>query len=134
LGEGRGEGKGLNRREDMDILTRARLLRKNQTEAEKLLWWKLRSHQLEGHKFKRQVPIGPYIVDFQCMSAMLIVEIDGGHHADRKQSDEKRTRFLERKGYTVVRFWNNEVLTNIEGVLSALTLTLSQREREQKTD
>ena len=114
----------------MDLLTRARELRKNSTDAEKYLWQKLRNRQLEGYKFKRQVPIGHYIVDFLCVSANLIVELDGGQHAEQQAYDDKRTALLTSKGFTVVRFWNNEVLENIDGVLMALTLALSQRERE----
>ena len=114
----------------MDLLTRARELRKNSTDAEKHLWQKLRNRQLEGYKFKRQVPIGHYIVDFLCVSANLIVELDGGQHTEQQAYDDKRTALLESKGFTVVRFWNDEVLQNIDSVLMALTLALSQRERE----
>ena len=78
------------------------------------LWSRLRRKQLEGFRFRRQHPLGPYVVDFCCAEAKLIVEVDGGHHAD---DDEARTRWLEARGYRVIRFWNNDVLANTEGVL-----------------
>lgn len=98
----------------MDILTKAKALRKNSTDIEKILWQKLRNRQLNGYKFKRQVPIGSYIVDFVCTAAKLIIEVDGGQHSEQIDYDAKRTKFLESKNFTVVRFWNNEVLTNID--------------------
>lgn len=116
----------------MDIHAKARELRKNSTDTEKLFWRHLRNRQLNGYKFKRQVPIGRYIVDFVCTSLRLIIELDGGQHADQIAYDQKRSDFLESKDFKVIRFWNNDVLQNIDGVLSALTLALSQRERELK--
>ncbi len=109
---------------------RARALRQNATESEKRLWYRIHSRQLNGHKFRRQHPVGRYVVDFACVELKLVVEIDGGQHAEQADADLKRTRELESLGYTVIRFWNNEVLGNIEGVLETLTLTLSQREGE----
>ena len=109
---------------------RARELRKDQTDAERLLWKQLRSRQLNGFKFRRQVPIGPYIVDFLCMSLKLIVEVDGSQHMSNLQYDNSRTQYLESHGFHVARYWNNEVLSRTDSVLEALTLTLSQRERE----
>ena len=116
----------------MDILTKAKALRKNSTDLERILWQQLRNRQLNGYKFKRQVPIGNYVVDFLCSSTKLIVELDGGQHAEQQSYDQKRTLYLESKGFKVIRFWNNEVLTNIDGVLEPLTLALSQRERGLK--
>ena len=113
----------------MHTLEKAKQLRKNQTDAEKLLWQKLRNRQLSHYKFRRQVPVGIYIVDFMCVSAKLIVELDGGQHTEKQGYDQKRTAYLETKGFRVVRYWNNDVLINIDGVLEALTLTLSQKER-----
>ena len=78
---------------------------------------RLRRKQLDGFRFHRQQPIGRYIVDFFCAEAQLIIEIDGGQHTDRKKADAVRTRWLEEKGYCVVRFWNNDVLANTDGVL-----------------
>ncbi|MFB3059465.1 MAG: endonuclease domain-containing protein [Gammaproteobacteria bacterium] len=114
----------------MDIRQKAKQLRSNSTDAERNLWAHIRNRRLEGWKFRRQLPIGRFIVDFACAELRIIVEIDGGQHAEKIHYDLGRTRFLQSKGYQVVRYWNNEVLGNIEGVLEALTLTLSQRERE----
>jgi very-short-patch-repair endonuclease len=99
---------------------RARHLRKNQTDAERALWSHLRLRQIEGFRFRRQQSIGPYIVDFFCPEAKLIVEVDGGQHADRIEEDTERTEWLEFRGYKVVRYWNNEVLRNIDGVITDL--------------
>jgi len=105
---------------------KARELRKNQTDAEKAIWRLVRAKQITGLKFRRQHPIQPYIVDFVCPEKMLIIELDGGQHADNEAVvyDEKRTKFLESKGYTVIRFWNNEVLNNIEGVYEVILRNL----------
>ena len=112
------------------MTTRARQLRRAQTDAEQKLWSKLRNRRLLGYKFKRQQPIGCYIADFVCEDAKLIVELDGGQHSEQVEYDRRRTRYLESKGYQVVRYWNNEVLGQVDSVLAALTLALSQRERE----
>lgn len=86
------------------------------TEAERTMWRMLRFRQMEGRRFRRQVPIGRYIVDFLCHEAKLIIEIDGGQHDPSSQEETARTRFLEGEGYRLLRFWNNEVLGNPEGV------------------
>jgi len=107
----------------MDAKTKtmlARKLRRNQSEAEKRLWRAVRSRRLGGYKFRRQVPIGHFIADFLCEDARLIVELDGGQHAENKADDLLRTQSLEAFGYRVIRFWNNEVFENMEGVLSLL--------------
>ncbi len=96
----------------------ARTLRKRSTEAEKLLWSKLRGR--EGIKFKRQVPIGNYVADFVALDLKIVIEVDGGQHDVRAAQDAERTRILEQWGYHVVRFWNNDVLGNIDGVLEAI--------------
>ena len=103
-------------------ITLARNMRRQPTDAEKLLWLKLVSRQLSGLKFRRQHTIGHYIVDFICVEKMLIIEIDGGQHAESPvtQQDEQRTAFLEGMGYRVLRFWNNDVLQNIDGVGQAI--------------
>jgi very-short-patch-repair endonuclease len=99
---------------------RARSLRQNMTVAERRVWQILRLHRMEGYKFRRQVPIGRYIADFVCHEARLIVEIDGGQH-DRSSSEEgSRTHFLKGQGYRVLRFWNNEVLENPDGVYKTI--------------
>jgi very-short-patch-repair endonuclease len=89
------------------------------TDAERKLWLALRAHRLNGLSFRRQVPVGPYIVDFVCHDARLIVEVDGGQHAD-SVADQRRDAWLESAGYRVLRFWNNEVLGNLDGVLSQI--------------
>ena len=94
----------------------ARKLRRDMTDAEKVMWRLLRARQLSGYKFRRQEPIGQYIVDFVCFSPRLVIEIDGGQHADPTKYEVERTRFLDDEGFRVVRFWNNEALENPEGV------------------
>jgi very-short-patch-repair endonuclease len=98
----------------------AKRLRRNQTDVEKNLWMALRSRQINHLKFRRQVPLGKYIVDFVCFEKRLIIELDGGQHADAKDYDQERTNWLELQGFKVVRFWNNDVIENIEGVLTRI--------------
>ena len=104
----------------------ARKLRSQQTEAERTLWSRLRSRQLDGAKFRRQQPLGPYFVDFVTFERRLIVEIDGGQHsaADARERDASRTVWLQENGYRILRFWNNEVLANIDGVLERMSEAL----------
>jgi very-short-patch-repair endonuclease len=101
---------------------RAQSLRRSSTPIEHKLWMRLRNRQLHGFKFRRQHPIGKYIVDFFCLEARLVIELDGGWHAeDAKQSmDEYRTAYLHSQGYTVLRIWNNEVTENLRGVLQRI--------------
>jgi very-short-patch-repair endonuclease len=98
----------------------ARALRRRSTETEKLMWSRLRGRRLQGIKFKRQVPIANYIVDFVALDLKFIVEVDGGQHQIQAAADAERTRVLEEWGYHVVRVWNNDVLGNIDGVLEAI--------------
>lgn len=98
---------------------RSRELRANSTDAETKLWNALRNRQIAGYKFVRQQPIGHYICDFVCREKMLVVEADGGQHLESKR-DEERDRYLGERGYRVLRFWNNDVLSNIEGVLTVI--------------
>ncbi len=93
------------------------------TDAEKLLWSRLRAGQVDGAKFVRQHPVGPYIVDFAARSARLIVEVDGGQHGS--EADAARTAYLNASGYHVIRFWNHEVLGNIEGVVETIRSELA---------
>jgi very-short-patch-repair endonuclease len=103
----------------------ARALRERSTEAERLMWSKLRDRRLVGHKFRRQHPLGPYVVDFACVERNLVVELDGGQHASAVEADLQRTRALGKLGFRVVRFWNNDVLDNPDGVLRAIAEALS---------
>src|SRR5215831_18045763 len=130
-----GEGQGGGDAEDRAVVKKApsagasegtRNLRRDVTEAEKRLWQMLRSRQTEGYRFRRQVPIGGFIADFVCHAARLIVEIDGGQHDPSSEAQARRTRFLEDEGYRVLRFWNNEVLDNPEGVRAAIAEALHQ--------
>lgn len=107
------------------MLSNAKSLRTNQTEAEQRLWYYLRAHRFMDLKFKRQKPIGRYIADFVCMERLLIIEIDGGQHADQMEYDQHRDAWLRSQGYTVLRFWNNEVMQQLEGVLEQIRLTLT---------
>ncbi len=103
----------------------ARRLRHDSTMAELRLWSRLRSRALQGHKFVRQEPIGPYVVDFVCREQRLVIEVDGGQHA-ANPNDAMRDRWLEDRRYRVLRFWNNEVLANIEGVLESIAAELAK--------
>ena len=95
----------------------ARMLRRHSTDAEHILWYHLRAHRMAGYKFKRQVIIGPYIVDFVCFEARLVIEADGGQHVEQAVDDKRRTALLESKGFRVIRFWNHDILQNIDSVL-----------------
>ena len=97
-------------------------MRRGATDAERALWFELRGRRLGGHKFKRQWTLGAYIVDFCCWERRLIVEVDGGQHTAER--DAARTAWLEREGYRVIRFWNHEVLGNMDGVLQAISIAL----------
>ncbi len=108
---------------------RARKLRRDSTEVEKKLWSALR-RKLPVYKWRRQMPLGPYIADFACFAEKVIIEIDGGQHASAKLYDDRRTRFIEAQGYRVLRFWNNDVMSNADGVLETIANSLSQWERE----
>lgn len=99
---------------------RARALRKNQTDAEKLMWHHLRNRRLDGLKFRRQYQVGSYIVDFACLEEHLVVEVDGGQHSLQIQADEQRSSFLRSKGLIVVRFWNHQVLNETQAVLDSI--------------
>lgn len=96
----------------------ARKLRRTQSNAEAIFWREVRGRLLAGFKFRRQVPMDNYIVDFVCESAKLIVELDGHQHADTVEADLARTTVLETKGYRVARFWNDDVYDNLDGVIN----------------
>jgi len=99
-------------------------LRKQMTDAEHRLWHRLRRRQLNGYKFRRQYPVGPFIADFACIDAGLIVEVDGGQHNEERARDEARTRFLESRGFKVLRFWNNDVLQQTDACLEVIASAL----------
>jgi very-short-patch-repair endonuclease len=97
-------------------IARARELRREETRAEAHLWNALRAQRLGGWKWKRQLPFGPFFLDFACTEAALVVEVDGSQHADQVEYDARRTAYLQRAGWRVIRFWNSSVLTNRDGV------------------
>jgi very-short-patch-repair endonuclease len=119
-----------HRRTDHNFFTHAKQLRRSPTEAENRLWHFLRMHQLDGVHFRRQHALGPYIVDFCSPRYKIIIEIDGGQHLDQEAYDGKRTAFLEAKGYQVLRFWNNEVLQNIDAVYQVICNALAEKRKE----
>jgi len=123
-----GEGKQSRPAGPLPGLTRnARALRRNSTDAERRLWAVLRSRRLRGYKFRRQLPIGPFIADFACTKYLLIVEADGGQHFEN-QKDARRSAWLQGRGWGVLRFWDNEVLSNAEGVAASILTELQARE------
>ena len=103
---------------------RARRLRVNMTDAERKLWFALRDRRFINFKFRRQVPVGPFIADFLCYDARLVIEVDGGQHAESRR-DARRDAWLAANHFHVLRFWNNDVLTNLEGVLTVILESLS---------
>ena len=102
------------------LLANSRRLRKQMPPAENRLWQRLRNRQLGGYRFRRQQPIGQYILDFVCSEVKLVIEIDGGQHANQTAYDEARTQYLQNLGFSVMRFWNNEVLQQTDAVLTAI--------------
>jgi very-short-patch-repair endonuclease len=104
---------------------RSRQLRVNQTDAETKLWNRARNRQIDGNKFVRQQPIGRYICDFVCREKLVVIEVDDGQHSGSAR-DEVRDRYLRTQGYRVMRFWNNDVLSNIEGVLTVIDEALRE--------
>lgn len=123
-------------------LASARKLRAGMSEAEKRLWSRLRAHRFGGASFRRQAVMGRYVVDFVCHDARLVIELDGGQHAtaSRVHVDKRRTAWLESRGYKMLRFWNNDVLGNLNGVLELIALELglieppSRFAAERRTD
>jgi very-short-patch-repair endonuclease len=114
-------------RNDLTLKQRRRELRRNQSDAERALWAKVRDKQFFGMKFFRQYSIGPYILDFYCPTVKLAVELDGGQHnqSDKRERDVARSEYLKAQGIDVMRFWNNEVLLDIQSVLSKLALKVT---------
>ena len=108
------------------LVPTARELRSNATDAERHLWRFVRNRLLSGYRFRRQVSLGPYVADFVCLRARLIVEIDGSQHDEHLLDELERTRYLARMGFRVIRFWNNEVLQQTESVLEGILEALIQ--------
>jgi very-short-patch-repair endonuclease len=104
-----------------------RRLRRNPTDAERRLWSCLRRKQMGHFKFRRQHPFGDYVIDFVCLEAMLAVEVDGGQHSEEREQDAVRTKSLNEAGFKVLRFWNNDVLRDIEAVKESIWLALQER-------
>ncbi|HWX82044.1 MAG TPA: endonuclease domain-containing protein [Xanthobacteraceae bacterium] len=118
----RGEGK-----DGAEMQGRARALRQRMTNAERKLWYALRDRRFARFKFRRQVPVGRFIADFVCFERRLVIEVDGGQHAESVR-DQWRDRWFAANGFRVLRFWNNEVLKNLEGVMTVLAETLGVKE------
>lgn len=104
----------------INLTETAKELRRSMADAERILWQRLKAKQLNGLKFRRQEQIGHFIVDFICFEKGVVVEADGGQHALEKEKDEERTQWLNSQGFTVLRFWNNDILTNTDGVMEAI--------------
>lgn len=111
----------------MNLTTNAKYLRRNMTDAERKLWYYLRGHRFLGYKFKRQKPIGRYIVDFVCLEKALIIEIDGGQHLEQRHKDDERDHYFRRRGFQTLRFWNHDVLRETETVLEHIRHALQNR-------
>ncbi|HZP79773.1 MAG TPA: endonuclease domain-containing protein [Pseudolabrys sp.] len=109
-------------------LQHAKQLRSKMTDAEWRLWYRLRAHRFAGYKFKRQVPIGPYVVDFACLRHQIVIEVDGGQHSE-SASDRQRDAWLQAKGLRVLRFWNDDIFKRTEDVLEAIHDALARRLR-----
>jgi very-short-patch-repair endonuclease len=122
------------REREAEARTHAKVMRKNLTKAEAVIWSKIKGKNLNGHHFRRQHPIGPFIVDFACVEGMVVLEIDGGTHMTSEgiAKDARRTAFLEGEGWHVVRVWNNQVYDNRDGVLRALGEIVTARVEANK--
>jgi very-short-patch-repair endonuclease len=118
--------RGLSRKKDNRV-PRARRLRRDMTDAERKLWWHLKQLPIGSSHFRRQATIGPYFADFACHERRLVIEVDGGQHGEAEQmaTDAARTEFLAARGYRVLRFWNNDVFENIDGVLETICAALN---------
>ena len=115
------------RRNRPGTVKRAKALRLTMTDAELKLWSHLRRRQVGGTRFRKQVPIGPYVADFACLDLKLVIEVDGGQHDVNKPKDDIRTAWLEARGYRVLRFWNNDVLGNINGVIEVIARVVGMK-------
>ncbi len=129
-GEGKGEGVVVKEQTFENRIANgkhrrfAKGLRRGQTDAERAFWYQVRDRRLAGYKFKRQYPIKPYIADFVCIKAMLVVELDGGQHATQVKYDRKRDEYLKSLGFRVLRIWNGDLMTNRNGVMETVLRAL----------
>ena len=115
------KGRGKNKDRMTSRLTNlAKTLRKRSTDAELILWQRIKARRLEGIKFRRQQPIEDFIVDFLSFEKRIIIELDGGQHAEDRQKDRERDKLLTKAGFKVLRFWNNEIFENLDGVLERI--------------
>ena len=114
----------------MTEVSRARRLREQSTDAERLLWSKLRDRRMMNCKFRRQFPVGRYIVDFVCHEYKLVIELDGGHHQDQQEYDAVRSEWLQSRGFEVLRYRDNDVLTDVDSVLESIGEVLRRRGEE----
>jgi very-short-patch-repair endonuclease len=112
----------------------AKILRRNATDAERLLWSRLRSRQLAGYRFRRQRPIGNYVCDFVCLSDRVVVELDGSQHVEQADYDDQRDSFLRSSGYRVLRFWNSDVMDRLDTVLETIFQALQHEEIDGRLD
>ncbi len=116
----------MHKRTTPKIFERAKALHRDMTEAESRLWKHLRAHRMGDVHFRRQHAIGNYIVDFCAPRRKLIIELDGSQHLEQEEYDEERSEFLKSKGYKILRFWNNDVMNNVDSVLSVIWDTLQK--------
>src|SRR6266480_2587173 len=112
------------------MLRFARDLRKNPTDAERLLWGRLRRQQMDGFKFRRQHSVGPYICDFACLEARIVIELDGSQHVEQSDYDLRRDTFLRSNGFRVLRFWNNDILLRTDAVLETVYQALHRSQMD----
>jgi very-short-patch-repair endonuclease len=124
----------MHKRTTPKIFGRAKQLHRNMSPAEEKLWKHLRAHRMGDVHFRNQHAIGNYIVDFCAPRRKLIIELDGSQHLDQKEYDEERTKYLELRGYKVLRFWNNDIMNNIDDVLKAIWNVLSEEKRDEIQD
>ena len=122
----------MHKRTTPKIFSRAKELHRNMSPAETKLWKHLRAHQMSDVHFRNQHAIGNYIVDFCAPRKKLIIELDGSQHLEQKEYDEERTKYLEARGYRVLRFWNNEIMNNTEGVVKVIWSVLTEEKGDEK--
>jgi len=127
---GWGEFKSILFGSQMTLTHLARNLRKNQTDVEQIMWLQLRNRRFFNYKFRRQFVIEPYIADFACLELKLIIELDGAQHIEQVEADSERSLFLNQCGFRVIRFWNNDLFTNLDGVMEGIRLVVEEIEQK----